>query len=177
MSDNKKLFFGYGANRSRSKIKEIIGRDPGDPVGAIIEGYNLYFQTLKQIPNPAGKILRDLFGGSFKAFTIKKGDGLVGGVVWSFTDKDLEKMKEWEFVGEWREIVKVKVKSEDLYEVDVVTEKSIDSDNVENRVDGLLYNEFRFTARARDPDQDKYYSEQQIKKLRKLLSSLKGPKP
>jgi hypothetical protein len=172
---DKKLFFGYGANRSRSKITQIIGHDPGEGVGAILEGYALHNQKLDQIPDPAKAILTKLFGHSFQAYTIRPGEGIVGGIIWSFTQEDLKKIEEWEFVGVWREIVEVIVKSEDLYTVKVLTEKVFDKFSVSNKVDGLYYDEFSFTRVAQEaaPQMNEYYTQKQIEEIRSLIAEQK----
>ena len=167
---DKKLFFGYGANRNRSKIKQVIGRDPGEGVGAILEGFSLYLQDLDQIPERVRADLQKIFGGSFKAYTIVKGKGFVMGVIWALTDEDLEKIKEWEYVGEWREIIEVTVKSEDFYTVKVLTEKSMDSFPAINKVDGLYYNELELKELEVNKEEDEFYTKKQLEEIRKLLA-------
>lgn len=171
---DKKLFFGYGANRNRSKIRQIIGKDPGDGVGAILEGYTLHLQNLDQIPEPAQSDLKNIFG-NFKAYTIRPGKGFVAGIVWSFTDEELEKIKQWEYVGNWREIVEVTVKSEDYYTVKILTEKSIDTFPVSEKVDGIVYNELDFKELEKGSKEDEYYTKSQLEKIRKLITKFSSP--
>lgn len=76
---NKILFFGYGANRSREKIKKVISKDPGEGIGAVLEGYVLVDQALMQIPEPPREFLRKVYGNNFKSYSIKKGAGCYPG--------------------------------------------------------------------------------------------------
>lgn len=172
---DKKLFFGYGANRNRSRIRQVIGKDPGDGVGAILEGYTLHVQNLDQIPEPAQSDLKEIFG-NYKAYTIRKGKGFVAGIVWSVTEEEFEKIKAWEYVGSWREIVEVTVKSEDFYTVKVLTEKSIDTYPVSEKVDGIIYDEFEFTKLRKGVKEDEYYTKSQIEKIRQMISNVSQKK-
>lgn len=166
----KKLFFGYGANRNRSKIRQVIGRDPGEGVGAILEGYSLYLQDMEQIPERVRADLQKIFGNSFKSYTIVKGKGFVLGVIWAITDEELEKIKVWEYVGEWREIIEVTVKSEDFYTVKVLTEKCIDTFPATKKVDGLYYNELELKELEITKEEDEFYTKKQLEEIRKLLA-------
>ncbi|HVF68942.1 MAG TPA: hypothetical protein VNA13_00070 [Xanthomonadales bacterium] len=170
---DKQLFFGYGANRNRSKITQIIGKDPGEGVGAILESYSLHLQKLDQIPDPAQSDLKDIFGNGFSAYTIRPGKGFVAGIVWSVTEEELKKIKEWEYVGNWRDILEVTVKSEDFYTVKVLTEKVMDIYPVSERVDGIIYSELEFTELKKGKQKDEYYTKVQLEKIRKLISQQK----
>ncbi len=165
------LFFGYGANRSRQKIQEIIGKDLGEGIGAILNGYTLNIQNLNQIPEKVQDFLRKLYGNDFKAYTIKKGEGVVLGVIWKIDVKDLEKFKEWEFVGLWREIVEIEVTTSTDEVVKVITEKSMDQFPSTFIVDGLIYDTFAFTKqKVHSPDQQQYYTQKQITTIRNWLA-------
>src|SRR5438045_1486957 len=107
----KVLFFGYGANKNRRKIAQIIGRDPQESVGALLEGYVLSTQNLNQIPDPPKELLRNLFGNDFKVYTIIKGEGVVQGSLFEITEEELNKISQWEFVPIWRQIIEVNIKS------------------------------------------------------------------
>lgn len=169
LSMDKCLFFGYGSNRNRSKIRQIIGRDPGDGVGAIVEGYSLYIQNLEQIPEPAQSDLKNTFG-DFRAFTMRAGRGIIAGIIWSITPEELEVIKQWEYVGIWREIVEITVKSEDFYAVKVLTEKSMDIYPISEKTDGIVYTEFEFKELQNSHQEDEYYTKLQIEKIKNLLS-------
>lgn len=95
----KILFFGYGANRSRNKLRTLLNRDPGENVGAVVEGYCLGIQTLKQIPEEIKGTLKSIYGENFKAYTLKKGRGIVSGSLWEISTEEIEVIKNWEFVG------------------------------------------------------------------------------
>lgn len=164
------LFFGYGANKSRSKIQQIIGKDPGLGVGAILEGYTLNLQSINQIPDIPRQILLKLYSGEFKAYTIRKGDGVVVGAIWEIEEEDLNKIKEWEFVDVWREIIEVSVKTSSEETLKVITEKAKDEFQTEFIVDGLLYDVFGFTKKASDPTKDQYYTQKQLAKIRSWIA-------
>ncbi|MBI2021838.1 hypothetical protein HYS93_03095 [Candidatus Daviesbacteria bacterium] len=171
-STDKILFFGYGANKARSKIAYIIGRDPGDHVGAIAEGFVLAVQHLNNIPAKPQSLLRTLYGNEFKAYTLKKGQGLVTGIIWEMTQVDLEKIKQWEFVGEWREIIEIEVESSGGKTTKVLTEKNMDQFKVDGVADGLLYSEFDFVKKnIINPNQTEYYTKKQINKIKNWLAT------
>jgi hypothetical protein len=113
MDQNKIYFFGYGANRDAQKISKVLGKTPIYHIGAELEGYQLVYQTLDQIPDPPRKLLEAAWGNTFKAYTINQGSGVVGGVVWEFEPEDLVVMKKWEFDGVWRQFIPVKIKASD----------------------------------------------------------------
>lgn len=167
----KILFFGYGGNRSQQKIKEILDHDPGNGVGAILSGYTLNVQSLSQIPSTVQSIFQKIYGNEFKAYTIKKGKGIVSGVVWQLTAEDVEKIKQWEFVGDYREIVEAQVTTSSEDAVKVITEKSREEFPTTFIVDGLVYNVFAFAKKEVGDEKDKqYYTEKQIEEIRKALS-------
>jgi hypothetical protein len=139
MEQNKTYFFGYGAYRDAQKIGKILGHVPPSCTGAIVGGYSLFYQTLEQIPAPAGTILKNVWGSDFKAYTINPGAGIVAGVLWEIDQTDLNAIKEWEFTGTWREIISVKTQTFDGREVEAFTEKAINSDVNEGFYDGLNY--------------------------------------
>ncbi len=162
-------FFGYGANRNHEKIKQIIGRDPGNGLGAIVKGYQLCIQTLSQIPKGPREVLQKSWGNNFKSYTLKKGKGIVGGTVWDLTDKEFHLIKEWEFIGAWRELVTISVQTANENEVTVFSEKAPDILPISQVVDGLLYDEFEFTN-LRDTQQKKeFYSKEQLEAIRNEL--------
>jgi hypothetical protein len=168
----KILFFGYGANRSKQKIKEIIGREPDQGVGAVLKGYTLNVQNLTQIPTDVQNFLQKLYGNEFKAYTLKKGQGIVVGVIWELNEEDLEKFKEWEFIGAWRELVDVEVETSSGDTVKVLTEKSMDKFPSTFIVDGLIYDVFAFSKRkVASPDEQQYYTQKQITTLRNWLAN------
>lgn len=135
----KILYFGYGANRSSQKIFEILGKEPGGGNSAVLEGFNLYTQTLSQIPEKPRSILEKVWGGEFRSYTLKKGEGSVAGVLWELDEDELKKLQEWEFVGYWKEMIQVPIKTSSGETVYAVTEKVTDDQSVEGKVDGLFY--------------------------------------
>jgi hypothetical protein len=170
----KFLFFGYGANSDRQKIKQIIGRDPGEGVGAILDNYVLAVQELSLIPEPPRNLLAQIYGNSFKAYTLKKGQGVVSGVLWELNDDELAIFKKWEFVGVWREIIEVEVKSAGQKPVSVLTEKSMDQFPVAQVADGVTYEPFNFKEiekNNKSPKEDPHYTKQQIEMIKNWLAA------
>jgi hypothetical protein len=167
---NKILFFGYGSNRSKQKIREALQRDPGQGIGAILHGFTLNVQSLNQIPPEVQKFFQQIYGNDFKAYTIKEGKGIIAGVIWQITNEDLEKLKKWEFVGPYREIIEVEVTTTYDEVVKAYTEKSLDSCPTTFVVDGLTYDVFAFAKQgAPDPNTQQYYTQEKISEIRKWL--------
>lgn len=165
------FFFGYGANRNKEKIKEIIGHYPALELGGILEGYQLAYQTLEQIPNPPKEILEKIFGSNFKAYTLKKGDGIVEGTLWQVTEDEAKLIREWEYDGIWREFIQVSIKTAGNKEVRALTEKSNDTYPTIDVVDGLQYDEFLNTDLQ--TAQKQYYSENQLNIIRAELEKIR----
>lgn len=170
---SKILFFGYGAYKSKQKLKEVIGRDPGEGVGAIVEGFTLHVQELVQVPKQAQDDMRRFWGNEFKAYTLRTGDGVVSGIIWEIEEEELVLVKEWEYDGLWREFIEVEVVTSALEKVKVLTEKSMDQFPTTFIVDGLLYDVFAFTRNEgkTDPNKNEYYDKQQIAKIKQWLST------
>lgn len=133
------FFFGYGLLANRERMKQIIGRYPDGGTGAVIQGYNLAVQVLDQVPENVRGQLREVWGDSFKAYTIKKGSGIVRGVIWVLTADELERIKNWDLVGSWREMVEVPVTSFDGKTLIAFTEKVGDNQPILETVDGITY--------------------------------------
>ncbi len=174
MQEETILFFGYGANRSKSKIGYIIGHNPGESVGATLEGYVLGIQSLRDIPNPPQEFLQDLYGGSFKAYTAKKGEGVIAGVLFELSPEDFQKIKEWEYEGIWREFIEVEVTSSGGKKIKAITEKSLDNYPVSEIGDGILYSEFDFIRQEGiyipNKEYQEYYTHEQIEKIKAWLA-------
>jgi hypothetical protein len=172
MSNKKIIFFGYGANRNRQKISQIIGYDPGEGVGAVLENYILCIQLLIQVPEPIRKFLTQVYGPEFKSYTIRKGEGLVSGTIWELTEEDIGKIHQWEFIGSWREMVNIAVTTSRLTQIQAITEKAPDQQDYEEVVDGLLYDEFRFIdlPQTRAKQTRQYYTQKQIGEIEHWLS-------
>lgn len=165
------LFFGYGAYRSRAKISQITGKTPEGGAGAILEGYQLAFQSLSQIPQPVQDNLRDIWGDEFKAYTLKKGNGIVSGIIWNINEEDFKIIKEWEYVGAWREIIEVEVKTSDGLTFKTFSERVFDSAPIAGIVDGLLYDEFSFVRQSQKKQNEdiEYYTQEQLQLVREQL--------
>lgn len=168
---NTVYFFGYGANRDYYKLKEILGKEPKGGKGAILEGFDLAYQTLDQIPEVPRSFLQKVWGDIFRSYTLKKGTGCVSGVVWELEPEDVEKLKEWEFVGKWREIVSVPVKTSDGRTIQALTEKAQDLLPTKEIVDGLNYENNLNNFKKRDTEADEYRLKE-LSELRKEISAV-----
>jgi hypothetical protein len=155
------LFFGYGANRSKSKIVSILGHEPGKFVGAVLLHFNLGVQKLSDIPEAAQRIMKEVYGNDFKAYSLTPGEGVVA------------KIKEWEMDGLWREIIEVEVMSSGGKIVKAFTEKSKDEFGISEVIDGIIYSEFDFERKEKIPnaEEDAYYTQEQIEKIKKWLDA------
>jgi len=165
----KIYFFGYGSYRSREKIREVIQRDPEGGHGAVLEGYKLAIQVLDQTPEKVRPTLERVWGKDFQAYTLRRGGGGVAGVVWELTEEDLAKIKEWEFVGSWREIITASVKIANGETISVVTEKVPDNQPIKELADGFNYRANLNREGRRDL---KEFEEKDIELLRQLRREL-----
>lgn len=169
----KILFFGYGANRSRDRMLRILGKEPINGRGAILEGYALAIEPLDLVPDGPHKILEQVWGKNFRSYTLKKGEGIVSGRVWELNDEDL-KLAEWEFIGIWRELIHITVKLSNNKNVEAITEKIINTDPITEVVDGLNYIDNLNTEKKEgenDPEDDEYKI-LEIKKIRAELEKI-----
>jgi hypothetical protein len=134
-----KPYFGYGFLRDRKSIATVIGRDPGEGRSGVIQGYKLAYQNLDQVPEKIRPILEKSWGGEFKAYTLRKGQGIVAGTIWMLTDEDIKKIHIWEFVGGWRNSESGVATSNTGEQVNVMVTKVPDDQPVKEFVDGILY--------------------------------------
>jgi hypothetical protein len=132
-------FFGYGVLSDRYIIKEIIGRDPGVGKSAVVEGYQLAYQVLDQIPLQIRPFLEKVWGSAFRAYTLRGGAGVVSGRIWELTDAELIRIREWNFVGTWRELGETSAKTSTGEVIRVTIEKVADSQPITEVVDGISY--------------------------------------
>lgn len=164
------LFFGYGANRNRSLLSRLFGHELEKELGAIIEGYQLAYQNLEQIPDVPQQIIRERYGNEYRTYTLQKGEGVVSGALFELTDQDIEVLKEWEFVGVWREMITVDVRLANGHVVQAVTEKAIEGSPIEKVIDGLLYDEFAHSEKEEvDKEQLERMNQRQIKAINDWL--------
>lgn len=170
---NKILFFGYGANRNINKMFQTIGSRP-EGKGAVAEGFRLAYQSFDQIPEPAKSVLKKIWGSEFRAYTLKEDDGMVVGELWEITKDDFQKIKEWEFIGVWRELIEVVVKTSSGEKMLAFTDRAPDTHPVSGYVDGLSYDEYQFTNLI-EKDKEKismYYNETQLQEIRNNLKAI-----
>lgn len=144
---DKILFFGYGANRDKKRIEDILkasgleGKDltVEGGYGARVDGMLLAIQNLAQIPEEVQKPLSEVWGTNFRAYTLKPGDGQVAGVLWGFNDKQYEALKKWERDGVWRKFIEVEITTTDQHKLKAFTDKALDDSKIIETVDGLNY--------------------------------------
>jgi hypothetical protein len=166
----KIFFFGYGAYADYYRLKNIIGKGPEGGEGALLEGFNLAVQNLKNIPEGPKKILEKVWGNNFRAYSIIRGNGIVNGKVWLIDEEDLEKIKEYEFINvkeSWRELVKVDIKTSDGKIISALTDKSLDQFGTVETVDGLDYKP------NLNIEGKKYYSEEDEYKIELTRQAIK----
>jgi hypothetical protein len=161
-------FFGYGVYRDKQRLADIIGKQPKGGYGALLSDFVLTVQKLSLIPEKARKIIQQVWGDNFKAYTLKKGQGLVAGVVWELDDKDIEKIKAWEHIDVWREIKEVTVVTHDKKTLTAITEKAHEDGPISEIVDGLYYDNNLNKHGKKPPENDEY----KIAFTRKLLEKI-----
>jgi hypothetical protein len=132
-------YFGYGKNKDPFLFEKILGVIPEGGDGALIQNYNLCYQSLDQIPNPPANILLDVWGKDFHAYTLTSGQGMVVGLIWTIEDTMLDRIKEWEFDGVWRKIIEVEVITYDNKKIKCFTDIALNNDKYIEIVDGLNY--------------------------------------
>lgn len=161
-------YFGYGANSSEARLRQILGH-VSLCQGAVLSGYRLNYQILKQISDPrVREILGSVWGKDFQVYTLRKGKGLVVGKLWELSESDLDKIKDWEFIGQWRKLIKVKVLIFNNQLVEAMTDIACETESVFGEVDGLNY-EFDLNPRGRRLVEPNPQDIKQLNKLRKML--------
>jgi hypothetical protein len=163
-------FFGYGANRSKTRLRDILGHDPLGGKSAILSNSTLAIQTLDQIPDEPRQVLEKVWGEKFRSYTVKDGKGEVVGVVWQLDEHDLDLLKKWEYIGEWRQLAEVKVKTADGKEVKALTDRAPEGSLTKEVVDGLNY-EDNLNKEGMKPETQED-DEYRIKELRKVREEL-----
>jgi hypothetical protein len=165
-------FFGYGANRSKYRIKEITGRFPIGGYSAIVRNYCLCYQKLTHIPDPPREILRKIWGEDFRCYTLFPHPGIVTGVIWELDENGFDLMKKWEFIGPWKELVTVEAITFQGKTIPSQTEIIHPSQTTDIVVDGINYETF---INSPSPNKEKYEEQikEELQKVRQMLSDLK----
>ena len=144
-------YFGYGANRDLEMIKAIIGSEPVWGKEAILQGYRLYLQSLKDIIDlkdfgqddsfGARTRLERKWGSDFKSYIIKKDQNFsVAGTIWKFSVNDLRWVNNWELVDlGWYKIVLDFVKTISGEKYLCYIQYLTENDKSGEDVDGLHY--------------------------------------
>ena len=144
---NQLLFFGYGAYRDRKRLELVLRTSglTGDDLtieggfGARTDGYVLAIQSLQQIPENTRESLLRVWGGNFRCYTIKPGDGQVAGILWGLNEKQFKALKDWECDGVWREFVEIDIVTTDQHKLKALADKAINDNDITHIVDGLNY--------------------------------------
>ncbi len=85
-SKNLFTYFGYGANKSAEMINAITGEKPKG-YSAVLYGYKLCIQSLKDIP-PKPRSVLSFWGKGFRSYIIvKENNSKVNGTLW-FLSRD-----------------------------------------------------------------------------------------
>jgi len=137
-------YFGYGANADEEMMAAITGRNgiiPAD--SAVLEGYQLCIQKFDEMPEKVQSILSAHWTPEFRSYTIKKGDGEVGGTIWYLTEQERELVKNWEIVGLWYQAETVSPYNYTTgRRTPVETERLADGGKAQEVVSGSYYNRF-----------------------------------
>jgi len=169
---NKIYFFGYGANRSKTRLNDILEKETAGGYGAVLENYVLAIQTLDQLPLEEQEAVKVVWGENFRAYTLKPGKGLVAGLIWELEEKDLNIIKQWESIGKWRELIEVKVETWDGRQIEAITEKAYDKAPIKKIVDGLDYINNLNTDGQKIMKYEDEYKIKEIAKIRDQMKSL-----
>jgi hypothetical protein len=169
-------YFGYGAGRDKKRMAAIIRHQPEGGLGAILNNYRLYIQKLDDIPEIPQKILSDIWGSEFRAYTVRKSQGRVAGVIWKLSALDIKRVKEWEFVGLWRELVQIEVDMYNGQVIKAITDVAAEPSSVSVVVDGINYQDnLNYNAihenSVTNADDDEYRMKE-IAKIRNLIQSV-----
>lgn len=178
---DKYLFFGYGANRDKKRIEDILKASEleGEDLevkggeGARVDGLVLAIQDLTQIPEKVQEVLEKVWGDSFRAYTLKPGIGQVAGVIWELNERQFKALKDWEFDGVWREVIEREVIASDQRKIKVYTEKAFDNSPIKEIVDGLNYeNNLNIEGMKVSEVEDDEYRIKALVDVRRELSTL-----
>lgn len=158
-------YFGYGANRSKQRLTDILEQEPIGGYGAYIQNFALCYQLLVQIPPGPREILEKCWGRNFRCYTLRKRNNwVVAGVIWELTKKQFEILKKWELIGSWKKLISVEAIGANGTVYHTYTELVPDPQPVYQDVDGLQY-ENNLNAHKNRVIKDEY----RILKAREIL--------
>jgi hypothetical protein len=175
----KILFFGYGANRDKKRIEEILrasGLENDDlkvegGFGARVDNMLLAIQNLQQVPDEMRATLLKVWGTNFRAYTLKPGNGQVAGVLWGLNEKQFEALKAWEHDGAWREFIEVEIITTDQHKLKAFADKALDDSKFVQMVDGLNY-ESNLNIEGMSASDETTTDEYRIQELQKVRTKL-----
>lgn len=120
------FYFSFGANKTSEMMNAIIGRTPkGFP--AILENYELFVQSWKNIPKNAKKILKSNWDSKFKSYCGRPKKGkIIFGTAWYISKQERKLVGNWELHNIWskNKIVNVRDKRGRVYraQTDIVND-------------------------------------------------------
>lgn len=132
-------------------IKAITGSDPVWGKEAILKGYKLYLQPLKNIIDPKDFGQNDSFGArtrlqgkwgeDFKSYVVKKDpSSSVAGTIWKFSVSDLRWVNNWELVDfGWYKVTLDFAETKDGEKYLCYVQYLTENDKPGEEVDGLNY--------------------------------------
>jgi hypothetical protein len=169
--NNMVLYFGYGANYTKDRLQLILGHEPRFVNHGLLFNHQLVRQKFTSLPVEAQKVIEPVWGSDFEAYTIIAGKGVIKGAVWELNPEELEKVEEWEFIGSWREWLKIRIITSDQNIMEVITDKVSHLFPGMPKVDGLDYiSELNIAGmKIRDPST---IDVEALNKLRQQLAML-----
>ena len=133
-------YFGAGANRDQNRLAMVLGHEAMGGRGVLLKDFSFGYQLLNEIPEPAKEILQEAWGDDFRCYSVKKQvKASVVGRLWTLSEEDVEKMKEWEFVGTWKDWIEIKVCLDNGEVFKAYTEIIKDKYPLHGMADGLYY--------------------------------------
>ena len=144
MDDEKIQFFGFGTLTLPEIVEAITGHTNIVGHEATLEGYVLGIQSIADLPTEKLKeILSSVWGADFTSYAIAKGDGVIKGVIWELTPRDMELLKNWELVElGWFKECKATATTKDGTAHKVMT-LEVDTTQGLTRVNGLSFDPLR----------------------------------
>jgi hypothetical protein len=149
-SKKKIYFFGYGQETDEEVMEAIIGHKPINGESAVLHGYKLGIQGVKNIPNikvnglpaTARQKISDAWGKDFETYSAHKGNGKINGILWTIRKGDLLAIRYINLIDfKWYSLVKGMVELENGKKLSAWT-LVIKNQKVLKEADGMSYDPF-----------------------------------
>jgi len=141
-TEDRVLYFGYGANRDASMMAAILDRPASELVGhpLVLDNYALVVQRLDQIPESASTILRGSWDDDFVSYAAVRQEGSkLSGIAWELTQDELDRMNDWELTEfGWFSVNREAVTGPAGNSIEIVIQEIIDQP-YDHIVDGATY--------------------------------------